>query len=170
MDGDSTSLFNDQLSLSGYQMISLKLTSSSFLDPKSQFLSESRSRIVDSSSKQKGILFPDHTLSVVYGQLLFTCDSRFEYSADVCVHGYSGITGCKVTYVSMNNISLNNIQPCPKRCLLLPLAHVGAKTDSTMRTATTQGMANFRARAWHSTQDMQYAPRVFTLVLSFETY
>ena len=26
---------------------------------------------------------------------------------------------------------VNNIQPCPKLCLLMPLAHVGAKTDST---------------------------------------
>ena len=42
---------------------------------------------------------------------------------------------------------VNNIQPCPKRCLLLPLARVGAKTDSTTRTATTRGVANFRARA-----------------------
>ena len=32
----------------------------------------------------------------------------------------------------------------PKQCLLLPLAHVGARTDSTTRTA---GMANFRAHA-----------------------
>ena len=26
---------------------------------------------------------------------------------------------------------VNNIQPCPKLCLLMPLAHVGAGTDST---------------------------------------
>ena len=35
---------------------------------------------------------------------------------------------------------VNNIQPCPKRCLLMPLARVAA-------TATTRGVANFRARA-----------------------
>ena len=28
---------------------------------------------------------------------------------------------------------VNNIQPCPKRCLLMPLPRVGAKTDSIMR-------------------------------------
>ena len=33
---------------------------------------------------------------------------------------------------------VNNIQPCPKRCLLMLLAHFGVKNDS---------MANFRARA-----------------------
>ena len=27
---------------------------------------------------------------------------------------------------------VNNIGPCPKRCLLMPLARVGARTDSTM--------------------------------------
>ena len=27
---------------------------------------------------------------------------------------------------------VNNIQPCPKRCQLMPLARVGARTDSTM--------------------------------------
>ena len=31
----------------------------------------------------------------------------------------------------------------PKRCLLILLARVGARTDSTMRTATTRGVANF---------------------------
>ena len=28
---------------------------------------------------------------------------------------------------------INNIQPCPKRCLLMPLARVAARTDSTTR-------------------------------------
>ena len=28
---------------------------------------------------------------------------------------------------------INNIQPCPKLCLLMPLARVGARTDSTTR-------------------------------------
>ena len=42
---------------------------------------------------------------------------------------------------------VNNIQPYPKRCLLMLLARVGARTDSTTRAATTLGVANFRARA-----------------------
>ena len=42
---------------------------------------------------------------------------------------------------------VNNIQPCPKRCLLMLLARVGARTDSTTRAATTRGVANFHARA-----------------------
>ena len=33
------------------------------------------------------------------------------------------------------NQRLNNVQPCPKRCLLMPLARVGARTDSTTRSA-----------------------------------
>ena len=41
---------------------------------------------------------------------------------------------------------VNNIQPCPKLCLLMPLARVGARTDSTT-SSTTRGVANFRARA-----------------------
>ena len=31
---------------------------------------------------------------------------------------------------------VNDIQPCPKRCLMMPLAHVGARTDCTTRAAT----------------------------------
>ena len=42
---------------------------------------------------------------------------------------------------------VNNIQPYPKRCLLMPLARVGARTDSTRVTATTRGVAISRARA-----------------------
>ena len=52
---------------------------------------------------------------------------------------------------------VNDIQPCPKRCLLMLLAHVGARTDSTMRAATTRGVANFRA---HALAYVQYMPRV----------
>ena len=39
---------------------------------------------------------------------------------------------------------VNNIQPCPTQCLLMPLAHIGARTDSTTHTATTGGVADFR--------------------------
>ena len=44
---------------------------------------------------------------------------------------------------------VNNIQPCPKLCLLMPLARVGARTDSSTSysyNARTRGVANFRAR------------------------
>ena len=43
---------------------------------------------------------------------------------------------------------VNNIQPCPKLCLMMPLARVGARTDSTASYSyKTRGVANFRARA-----------------------
>ena len=43
---------------------------------------------------------------------------------------------------------VNNIQPCPKLCLLMPLARVGARTDSTTSYSyKTRGVANFHARA-----------------------
>ena len=43
---------------------------------------------------------------------------------------------------------VNNIQPCPKLCLLMPLARVGARTDSiTSYSYNARGVANFRARA-----------------------
>ena len=64
------------------------------------------------------------------------------------VRGYPGI--------------VNDIQACPKRCLLMPLVRVGARTDSTTRAVTTQGVANFRARVLAY---VQYAPRVCTSVL-----
>ena len=64
------------------------------------------------------------------------------------VRGYPGI--------------VNDIQPCPKRCLLMPLVCVGVRTDSTTRAATTRGVANFRARVLAY---VQYVPRVCTLVL-----
>ena len=65
---------------------------------------------------------------------------------------------------------VNNIQPCPKLCLLMPLARVGARTDSTTSynynarrgqlPRTRIGLVR-RTRARH----MQHAPRVCTLVL-----
>ena len=58
---------------------------------------------------------------------------------------------------------VNNIQPCPKRCILMPLARVGARTDSTTRYVQLQREAwPISAHAhWHSTQDVPYfAPRV----------
>ena len=39
---------------------------------------------------------------------------------------------------------VNDIQPCPNRCSLIAPARVGVRTDSTTRTATARGMANFR--------------------------
>ena len=66
------------------------------------------------------------------------------------VRGYPGI--------------VNDFQSCPKRCLLMLLARVGARTNSTTRAATTRGVVNFRARVLAY---VQYAPRVCTLVLFF---
>ena len=70
------------------------------------------------------------------------------FDAQKNVRGYPGI--------------VNDIQPCPKRCLLMPLVRVGVRTDSTTRAVTTRGVANFRARVLAY---VQYAPRVCTLVL-----
>ena len=38
---------------------------------------------------------------------------------------------------------VNNIQPCPKRCLLMSLAHVGVRTDSTTRYSYNLGCGQF---------------------------
>ena len=70
------------------------------------------------------------------------------FDAQENVRGYPGI--------------VNDIQPCPKRCLLMPLVRVGVRTDSTTHAATTRGVANFRARVLAY---VQYAPRVCTSVL-----
>ena len=63
---------------------------------------------------------------------------------------------------------VNNIQPCQKLYLLMPLARVGARTDSTRQNArrgqlprTRIGIVR-RTRARHA---VQYAPRVCTSVL-----
>ena len=64
------------------------------------------------------------------------------------VRGYPGI--------------VNDYQSCPKRCLPMLLARVGARTNSITRAATTRGEVNFRARVLAY---VQYAPRVCTLVL-----
>ena len=66
--------------------------------------------------------------------------------------------------------SVNNIQPCPKRWLLMPLACVGARIATTMRAATRRERARpISAHAhWPSRQDnavCMHAPRVCTLVL-----
>ena len=48
--------------------------------------------------------------------------------------------------------TVNNIQPCPKRCVLMPLARIGAGTDSTTRSAN-RGAWPISAHAhWHSTR------------------
>ena len=52
---------------------------------------------------------------------------------------------------------VNDIQPFPKRCLLMLLTRVGARADSTTHAATTRGVANFHARVLVY---VQYAPRV----------
>ena len=66
---------------------------------------------------------------------------------------------------------VNNIQPCPKLCLLMPLARVGASDSTTSFTATTQGVANFRARALaYSTQDSRARHAVCAEGLHFSAF
>ena len=61
---------------------------------------------------------------------------------------------------------VNNIQPCPKLCLPMPLAYVGARTDSTSYTATREAWPISAHAHWRSRQDMLYLRRGFsTLVL-----
>ena len=61
---------------------------------------------------------------------------------------------------------VNNIQPCPNLCLLMPLTRVGARTDSTRYTATREAWPISAHAHWRSTQDMLYLRRGFsTLVL-----
>ena len=48
---------------------------------------------------------------------------------------------------------VNNIQAYPKRCLLLPLARVGARTDSTMRYSLREAWPISAHAHWDSTQD-----------------
>ena len=61
---------------------------------------------------------------------------------------------------------VNNIQPCPKLCQPMPLAYVGARTDSTSYTATREAWQISAHAHWRSRQDMLYLRRGFsTLVL-----
>ena len=61
---------------------------------------------------------------------------------------------------------VNNIQSCPKRCLLMQLARVGARTDSTMCYRLQRKAWPISAHThWHSTQEMQYALSVALVVL-----
>ena len=52
---------------------------------------------------------------------------------------------------------VNNIQPCPKLCLLMPPGHVGARTDSTMSYSyyynAIEAWPTSAHAHWHSTQD-----------------
>ena len=59
---------------------------------------------------------------------------------------------------------VNNIQPCPKRCLLMLLARVGARTECTTRYSYNMGCGQFprtRIGIVHKTHK-QYAPRLCT--------
>ena len=57
---------------------------------------------------------------------------------------------------------VNNIQPCPKLCLPMPLAYVGARTDSTSYTATREAWPISAHAHWRSRQDNAvFAPRVW---------
>ena len=66
---------------------------------------------------------------------------------------------------------VNDIQPYPKRYLLMSLARVGARTDSNIiiiPLLLPYADTHYKTRAWpasththwRSTQDMQYAPRI----------
>ena len=52
---------------------------------------------------------------------------------------YSDLPGVSFLHLTHSEASegyptiVNNIQPCPKLCLLMPLARAGARTDSTTR-------------------------------------
>ena len=47
---------------------------------------------------------------------------------------------------------VNNIQPCPKRCLLMLLARVGARTDNTTRSANGGAWPISAHAHWYSTR------------------
>ena len=49
---------------------------------------------------------------------------------------------------------VNNIQPCPKRWLLMPLVRIGVRTDSTTRYSYNAWPISAHAH-WHN---VQYAP------------
>ena len=53
---------------------------------------------------------------------------------------------------------VNNIQPCPNRCLLMLLACIGARTDSTVHTAGLNGSVTvlFHARVTVWEHDLYY--------------
>ena len=62
---------------------------------------------------------------------------------------------------------VNNIQPCPKRRLLMPLVErelTAPRTANARRGQFPRTRIGLCTRL-DSTQDMQYAPRVCTLVL-----
>ena len=59
---------------------------------------------------------------------------------------------------------VNNIQPCQKRCLLMPLARVGARTDSTTLLQLQPKGWPFSAHAhWYCTQDNAVCAEGFAL-------
>ena len=70
---------------------------------------------------------------------------------------------------------VNNIQPCPKRCLPMPLPRVGARTDSTTsysynaRRGQLPRTRNGIVRRIRARYAVQYAPRVCTLVLFIQS-
>ena len=61
---------------------------------------------------------------------------------------------------------VNNIQPCPKLCLLMPLARVGARTDSTTGLQLQRGAWPISTTGIGVAGKMHYLCRGFcTLVL-----
>ena len=65
---------------------------------------------------------------------------------------------------------VNNIQPCPKLCLPMPLAYVGARTDSTSYTATREAWPISAHAHWRSRQDMLYLRRGFSTLVLLVSY
>ena len=70
-----------------------------------------------------------HEQTSQYANYRLTCRQLFLLNAQRSTRGYP--------------TSIKDIQPCPKICLLMLLARVGARSDSTTRTATMGGVANF---------------------------
>ena len=60
---------------------------------------------------------------------------------------------------------VDNIRPCPKRCLLMPLARVVARTESTTLQLHVRRSQFPRTRIGTVQNNMQYAPRVLQLIL-----
>ena len=64
---------------------------------------------------------------------------------------------------------VNNIQPCPKLCLPMPLAFVGARTDGTSYTATREAWpisahAHWRSRHPDKMENLSYTHLISLLI------
>ena len=104
------------------------------------FLKRLRSRVMSRNTSERANM-------LIYR---FTCGQLSPLEAQQNVRGYPGI--------------VNDVQPCPKQCLLILLARFGARTDNTTRAATTQGAR--RGQFPRTRIGVQSAPRVcFSFIL-----